>query len=617
MKKIITLLLTLAMLMCAIVPMGVSAAAPTDVPLPSLTADKNNASYESSGDSVVYYYTGVAESDYTSYISTLTGAGYTSKQTYTADSCYYALLDNGANTVFVSFLRSVSTSSYGGAKGRLRVFIQKSGTPYHTQSTATAEGNYAPALWQLDVDNSGGDNGGMSYVIRLSDGTFIVIDGAYRTEAEANNLYSILKSNNPLGGKPVVSAWFITHAHIDHYGILSMFTSMYSDKVTVKGFYYNFHKGTIGDIGEGSTTGIEKEMKKWEGATLYSKIHSGMVMGFAGATVEVLATHEDVKQSYYSGTFKSLTANDFAAGNDTSTVIRLNIKGQKIIFLADAYDGIDNALQYTYTSSYLKSDIMQMAHHGFSDGVSSDVIDAIDPDVILWPMDVVQYDDDTGEIIAGTTSDTKTFVYYYNLTSKSYVKSAKNALEVIPAYTNQKLDLPYTANSIYTKSAKTVNTTDAVAAKMAVTNAAEGLYIQKSFDGKSIRFVGVLNVEREELDNFDSVGFDVAMVYNGATYTKSFTTTTVYTSIVANGETVYASEYGGTYFYAIEISGVDFAEDAVEFVFSGTMTYNGFTLTYESANIVVTGLLSPGGTGSIPKFDFADILAGWEKVKAN
>ena len=611
-KKLLAMILTSATLACAVAPLGATAQAPT-VTLPSLTADTNCASYASHGDSKVYYYTGVSKANYDAYISTLKGEGYAEQKTYTSDGSYYALMDNNSNAIFVSFLRSVS----GDSLGRLRVFVQKSGTPYHTVSEATSADVCKPMLWQLDVDNSGGADGGMSYVIRLSDGTFVIIDGGYETQNEAKNLYSILKANTVNGAKPVISAWFITHLHIDHWGCLRQFSKDYLDKVTVKGFYYNFPSESIGDVSSTLANNVEAVMKKWSGAKLYSKIHSGMVMGFAGATVEVLATHEDVKQSYYSGILKSLTANDFAAGNDTSTVIRLNIKGQKIILLADAYDGIDNALQYTYTSSYLKSDIMQMAHHGFSDGVSSDVIDVIDPDVILWPMDVVRYEKETGEIIAGTTSDTKTFVYYYNLTYKSYVNSARNALEIIPAYTNQKLSLPYTANSIYTKSAKTVNTTDAIAAKMAVTNAAEGLYIQKSFDGKSIRFVGVLNVEREELDNFDSVGFDVAMVYNGATYTKSFTTTTVYTSIVANGETVYASEYGGTYFYAIEISGVDFATDSVEFVFSGTMTYNGFTLTYESANIVVSGLLSSGGTGSIPKFDFADILAGWEKVKAN
>ena len=231
-EKIICLVMMLAVLLSTVAPLCATAAAPTDVPLPSLSADTNGASYTGSDDSIVYYYTGVKSSDYTTYISTLTGAGYTQVQTYSADSCNYALLDNGTNTVFVSFLRSVSGSNMG----RLRVFVQKSGTAYHTAKDATADGKYTPALWQLDVDNTGGDNGGMSYVVRLSDGTFIVIDGGYNTDAEAKNLYSILKANNPLKGEPVISAWFITHMHIDHYGALFNFARLYADSVKVLGF---------------------------------------------------------------------------------------------------------------------------------------------------------------------------------------------------------------------------------------------------------------------------------------------------------------------------------------------------------------------------------------------
>lgn len=608
-NKLFCFILIVAMLFAAVAPLGVTAAVPTDVPLPSLTADSNGASYESSDDSIVYYYTGVTSSNYTSYITTLKNAGYTQVQTYTADSCNYALLDNGTNTVFVSFLKSVSGSN----RGRLRVFVQTSGTAYHTQSAATAEGKYAPMLWQLDVDNSSGDSGGMSYVVRLSDGTFVIVDGGYSTDAEATNLYNILKANNPLGDKPVISAWFISHLHIDHYGVLSKFANLYSDKVKVKGFYYNFPGQDIGDIYVNNVEKAESTMKRFEDAVLYSKLHSGMVMGFAGATVEVLATHEDIRQSYYSrsGFTYSLTANDFVNANDTSTVIRLNIKGQKITFLADAYDGIENALMNTNTASYLKSDIMQMAHHGFSDAVSYKLIEAINPKVILWPMDVVQYKD--GEMIAGENGDTKTFAHYYNLTDKSYVESARDcASEIIPAYRNEKLSLPYTANTIY--KSETVDINKAIEAKMAVSAAADKIYVQKSLDNTKIRFIGVVDIDEADFDKYSSFGFDIALVYNGVTYKNSFKTATLYTSLIAAGQTVYAQQYGGTYFYAIEINGIALENSNVEFIVNGTSAYGGgsgdVTLTYGTRTYVVTPELTAGENGTIPSINFSDIIAG-------
>lgn len=71
-KKLLILILCVAMLIVAVAPIGATAEAPSDVPLPSLTADENCASYKASDDSIVYYYTGVKSSDYTSYIATLT-----------------------------------------------------------------------------------------------------------------------------------------------------------------------------------------------------------------------------------------------------------------------------------------------------------------------------------------------------------------------------------------------------------------------------------------------------------------------------------------------------------------------------------------------------------------
>ena len=631
-KKLMALVLAIATLTLAVTPLGVTAEAPS-VTLPSgLTTD---GSYESHGDSKIYYYKGVSKDNYDTYISKLEDEGYEVLKTYEADSCHYSLLDNGTNTVFVSFLRSVSTTS---AKGRLRVFVQKSGTPYHLESAATEANVCEPKLWQLDVDNTS-DDGGMGYVIRLTDGTFIVIDGGYRNDnRDAKNLYSILKANTPGGGEPVITAWFITHLHVDHYGVLNNFTELYSDRVTVKGFYYNFASQTFGTHNSAEfADSREGFMRDWKGATLYSKIHSGMVMGFAGAEVEVLATHEDIKQSYYKNSYYT-TANDFNEDsnsngddiNNTSTVFRVNIAGQSIMFLADAQEAVSDAMLHTYTAGYLKSDIMQMAHHGFDDTVSYELINAISPKVVLWPQDIIRYKD--GVITAGTTSDTKTFICYYNKT-KDHTKAVKNkASEVIPAYKNEELSLPYTANTLY--KSKTPDVENLAEAKVALTTVTKGntttqkdaIYVQKADDGSAIRLIGVLNLTEADFDKFASFGFDVTLSYNGQTYKGSFDTTTVYTSLVANGETVYATEYDGTHFYAIEIS--DIENKDIDLVISGTGTYvkgaSEYKLTYDTVTYSIKGApVKPDGgikveeSGEITSFDFSDIVGGvWSQVTA-
>ena len=162
----------------------------------------------------------------------------------------------------------------------------------------------------------------------------------------------------------------------------------------------------------------------------------------------------------------------------------------------------------------------------------------------------------------------------------------------------------------------------ALEAKQKIYNAtSNGVYIQKSLDGKKIRFIGVLNITEDELDEYSSFGFDISMTYNGKTYKNSFTTTTVYTSLIANGTPVYASEYGGTYFYAVEVSDLDFANDDIEFIVNGTGTYKSgdedVTLSYSTVCYTVTPEFKTAENGNMTIIDFSDIISGaWKEFDA-
>ena len=115
----------------------------------------------------------------------------------------------------------------------------------------------------------------------------------------------------------------------------------------------------------------------------------------------------------------------------------------------------------------------------------------------------------------------------------------------------------------------------------------QNLYLQKSVDGNAVRFIGVVNLTEAEMENFSSLGFNLSMTYNGKTYTKTYTTTTVYTSLIANGTTVDVSELGGTYFYAVEINGLDAAEGTVVFNVDGITVQAGETTTNVYGSVTV------------------------------
>ena len=64
---------------------------------------------------------------------------------------------------------------------------------------------------------------GMSYVIRLSDGRFIIFDGGCNFEPDQDRLFECLKKGSPEDEKPVIAAWIMTHPHSDHTNGLSTF----------------------------------------------------------------------------------------------------------------------------------------------------------------------------------------------------------------------------------------------------------------------------------------------------------------------------------------------------------------------------------------------------------
>lgn len=96
------------------------------------------------------------------------------------------------------------------------------------------------------------------------------------------------------------------------------------------------------------------------------------------------------------------------------------------------------------------------------------------------------------------------------------------------------------------------------------------IYMQTRANNSAIRFVGVVNLTEDELKACETLGFDIKMTYGGATYSKSHNVNTVYTSILVDETPVYATSYGGTYFYVVEIYGLDEATSDVTFTVTGT-----------------------------------------------
>ena len=229
--------------------------------------------------------------------------------------------------------------------------------------------------------------GGMSYLLRLSDGRFIIIDGGYNEQDfyHARQLYDLMAEQNVLD-KITVAAWIITHPHIDHLGTAADFLRLYnSSQVDIQQMIYNFptDKDIMKFEPETATSDHPSYMPTflmaldifWPDLPI-TVCHTGQRYYFADATIEILHTLED----YYPETVTGFSSNKM---NGTSVVFTLEVGGQKTMFLADSAEDCSKDLLAMW-GDYLKSDIMQAAHHGLRGG-TVELYEAIDPVVVLVP----------------------------------------------------------------------------------------------------------------------------------------------------------------------------------------------------------------------------------------
>ena len=274
-------------------------------------------------------------------------------------------------------------------------------------------------------------SGGMSYLIRLSDGRFIIVDGGYNEGAyyQAQQLYKYMQEQNVLD-KITVAAWILTHPHSDHLGTATDFLRYYTPAdINIQEFIYNFpskEDSTIDSdlVNMDDTACLPTFLLALDMLWPDMKIticHTGQKYHFADAKIEFLHTIED----YYPLSIATLSSNNV---NGASAIFTLEIAGQKTMFLGDCAEDESNALVKMW-GSYLQSDIMQASHH-CQRGGTVELYQAIDPTVVLAPLP-------TQSIVARN-------ILGYEATRWVWNNGSGNIKEVILSGWQQRtLELPY------------------------------------------------------------------------------------------------------------------------------------------------------------------------------
>ncbi len=248
-------------------------------------------------------------------------------------------------------------------------------------------------LTLLGLEYKSGDSyksNGLSMLIRLEDGRFIVIDGGFTRQACGELLRAELLEQSREYAKNykdiTIAAWIVTHAHGDHMGMIGKYYGLF-EKYKVENFIVNFMSDNerfgamaaySSNWSEGEGGGYANVLTAAEklGANVHIA-HVGEIFCFADVKIEMLYTIES---------FGPRACN---ALNTTSLVFKLTCEDTSVLITGDA---TGNALQIATKTfgSYLKSDILQVSHHGYTtwgnDAGTTLMYKAVKPTTLLWPQ---------------------------------------------------------------------------------------------------------------------------------------------------------------------------------------------------------------------------------------
>ena len=229
-------------------------------------------------------------------------------------------------------------------------------------------------LWMLG-STTGAQN--LSIVIRSPHGKLIVIDGGW--EADANKLASLILQQ---GGK--VDAWLITHPHEDHVGALCAILNDTARKIKIDKTYCSLATPDWYRQVSSNGAGIADQL-----LSAFTKLPVSTVTNNIGRGTEINIDDVNIRVLNNRGVYT------YNGVNNSSMVYKIRVSGQSILILGDlAYDGGKDLIK-TCTAAELKSDIVQMAHHG-QQGVDQDAYALIAPTTCLWPSPAWLWNNDNG-----------------------------------------------------------------------------------------------------------------------------------------------------------------------------------------------------------------------------
>lgn len=221
-----------------------------------------------------------------------------------------------------------------------------------------------------------------SFVIEEAGGSLLVVDGGMKADAD-----HLLEKLREISGKavPHVTAWFFTHAHLDHMDAFLELFAREPVPVTFDRIYCCFpseqYLALEQDPNGGATTLKRFNRQLDRLGSRVVTVSAGDEYVFGTARVEILRTVDCTIQEN--------------VVNNSSIVFKLYLGEKTMLFLGDL--GLEGgAALLAQKREALKADYCQMAHHG-QHGVDEAFYRAVAPEACFWCAPDWLWDNDAGE----------------------------------------------------------------------------------------------------------------------------------------------------------------------------------------------------------------------------
>ena len=336
-------------------------------------------------DEVIIKNTNIDEFD--EYLSKLSDNGYTQYSQKTVGKNKFTTYTNADYTLNVGFYKYENSA---------RILIEELApdVPAEVTSYDKVTASQVTMLGLEYLKSGEYQSVGLSLLIRLEDGSFIVIDGGFNDNSSADNLLLQLREQSKDYAKSMqdirIAAWIITHVHGDHMGMIG---SKYEKFKSVQIDYFLINFMSDSERERSSSLFVGKENSKWTSSGVGS-LYTNVLTAAESLDVEVRTAHVGQDYCFANTKFEILYTIEcfgpraYSSLNTTSMIIKATIGDTVIMITGDATGDAMEIAAKMY-GDYLKSDIVQVSHHGcntsYNDAGTKSAYAYMKPTTLLWP----------------------------------------------------------------------------------------------------------------------------------------------------------------------------------------------------------------------------------------